>query len=96
MSLPSVSDNSRITPPILEKEVGEEAEFICDSYKEPYWYINDLQSEPSISPFVQIGNLKPSNSGYYYCLGTYEAGSVLFLATAELLVYGKFKIVIVH
>jgi len=86
----TVRDDSRISPPKVVTEVGKDVEFTCESFDEPFWYINDLTSSPVKYPTIQLSQLQCSNSGQYFCLGTYDEYSAFFLAMAYLYVYGEF------
>lgn len=92
ISLSTVSDNLRITPP-LKVHRGDTVKLSCHSDGDTQWYYQSTNTFPiSTSPIFVIENATFRHTGQYFCYGLYSFhGSKHFLAQTSLKVYGEFE-----
>ena len=84
-------DNSLIEPPYQEGQVGEDIKFTCKSWEDPMWFFSSRMSEPlETLQLLRIKDAQTSDSGLYFCHGSYTDESNFFIAEAELIVFGEF------
>ena len=71
---------------------------LCATHDKAIWFFSNTYKEVnseitaiSNSPYIKFHPAKVSQSGYYYCHGTYSEGN-FFLSASRLKVYGKLRI----
>jgi len=85
-------DNSRITPQEDIQSYGNNATFQCKSGGPSRWFVNsltDLIPNSGRSNPLWVKSVSYSDSGTYYCYGSYYDTNETFLAKANLIVVCK-------
>ena len=91
-----------IFPKVSRTYVGLTTSFFCNSSWFTAWFFSRQKIFPqnnitfTIMDFdrLTIKYVNLTNTGYYFCFGTYPRSSTYYIAMAELLVYGMLTLML--